>query len=296
VRQAALSPARKEYCERALAELQHHKAMIVDCMRNGCQAEAQYGDRTCLPFLIEAQNARTPNLNLLYLDSMFALGEHIQGGGKGPIHQRALVRAHQPDNTTYHHFAVDIFQEHGSASLIAIDTVNQSALSLSTWAMLNERRGQVVVKSLLVTETQNSGVDCIIFGLSHAKKMADEAPRFVGWHRLQLAGKAITEGEKNIACGFDIYVHGHEMLPLAFSKHVQSSTVLRKIIAKRSDAEQPVNKAGQTLAQRFESKTVTRRADDRALTYSASIEFKRQLFIDQAIHYFEATLKQSALG
>ncbi|WP_429289538.1 YopJ family acetyltransferase [Paraburkholderia sp. CI3] len=291
----ALDPEELRRCESAIADLKNHKKNVEDATANGYQPDESDGDMKCLPLLVEAQNALNPGLKLLYFDSPDHLAEHVDGRTEDVFHQRAVIRAHFPRETV-HHFVVDIYKENGKVSLIAVDTVELALFTLVHCRFIS-KSNHTNKSSLFVTESQNSPSDCTIFSLSHGKKMADHANRFVDWHRLQLSGRPIAEGAtKKDKLGLDVFEHGCEILPLSFSKHMQSRKRLKEITAKRSDANRPVNKLGKTLKERFESNVVTRK--DRSFkerTYSGSIEAKRLLFIKQAIDYFESRIAAGVL-
>jgi hypothetical protein len=85
-----------------------------------------------------------------------------------------------------------------------------------------------------------------------------------------------------------------------FMKHAQSRADVRSYIAARGqDAQQPVNKQGQTLLERHDAHRVVRRPvppppgfaavnDGTPQIYSASIELKRISFLDKAIRHAAA--------
>jgi hypothetical protein len=85
--------------------------------------------------------------------------------------------------------------------------------------------------------------------------------------------------------------NGRALMPLAFMKHAQSSTVLEDWQAEHSTvhADEPVNKKGQSLIGRCGAHLVDRYSESAKKKgprcHSVSIEKKRVTFLNRAIEY-----------
>lgn len=278
-------------------------------------------DAAILPALVMTENARTPALNL-----------HLVSPTDGPtvggtVNQLPLLARHRvmfslpPEHR--HYITADVRRSRGKTSVIAIEPLSPERGGYKDyWAkhyvpFLKSQFGDDVSVTVLTLDTQISGSDCRIYGLSHASKMADNAALFDALHRQNVSGVPLKtslgeEAKQYVEDGNIRVVDGMGVLPSDFVKHAQSEETLDAWAHANPPAysDATVNKAGQTLTERYEANATTRfRFPQRVLharmqgenpevkstKTSTSIELKRLTYIDRAMAYFsQAPAKLSA--
>ena len=176
--------------------------------------------------------------------------------------------------------------------------------------------------AVLSLDLQKSPGDCAIFGLSAASKMADEESLFKDLHAKNLAGtlaslappkpEASSETDEIVPADTaenDVVLFAHrrvsvldarQLLPASFQKHIQSeSSAKHWAAAPDNSLEQQVNKQGDTLSSRREKYLVQRHAliedahplaknKQKPITFNASIEQKRLVYLQRAIDHLES--------
>ena len=257
--------------------LANYRQRAAEYLAHGYQADFRVSteDIAHLPLLIESENARKPDMGLVYCrddNTLHDILTDLQSDAARGVtrHARLIYRALVGG---HHHFYVDVLALPGKPlSLIEMEPVDQplvvkSDLSekLTRWEI--DHRAHTVLPRV-----QKSDNDCIIFSLSLASKAFAHKEHLLGMHMHQLAGH------------FNEVAAGRE-LPVAFYKHVQSSSQLKQGVRRRRELiTLAVNKRGQTLHKRFLANLAKNQAGQ---IYNISIELKRLAIIDRAIRHFE---------
>ena len=281
-------------------------------------------DTAILPALVTAENARTHNLNL-----------HLVSGSDGPTlgatvdklpyleRHRVMFPLPPAPPMESHYLTADIRRYRGKTSIVIVEPLSPERGKYDAyWAehympFLKEQFGQEASIAVLALDTQISGSDCKIFGLSHASKMAENPALFDSLHRQNLSGTPLktslgATAKTYVADGNIRLVDGTAILPASFVKHSQSKNSLNNWMQANPPAyaNAAVNKADQTLTQRYDEHATTRfkypqrvhyalsqgqNVPVKSATTSTSIEEKRMTYIDRAMAYFsQATEAESA--
>lgn len=234
-----------------------------------------------LPALIDAENARTPGLNLHYCRSREHLVSHLCNIARDtdrdtPYRGRVVLLV---DDAWLHHAVADISHQPGQAvSMIALDSNMVSAdfaESIETAMQVAGVPCRCFADGAVVQKSTN---DCVIFSLSFALKMHDHQAYFDRFHAQLLADPTFQWNARRDA------------LPAGFYKHSHSRVTLKVATENNPPLENAiVNKRGETLVQRQarfigEFSAGSFRG---VKSYSNSIEHKRISFIDRALSHFE---------
>lgn len=271
-----------------------------------------------LPAIVAAENARTPNLNLTLLSPNEDFASWLKA--KRPANARVIFP--MPGNEA-HYVAADVRRNGGKTSVIVIEPLSlkdatqdlqdstRQKYERQSLPLLKKTLKSDVTLSVLAVDTQKSTNDCGIFALSAASKLADNAPMLDALHEQNLGKKPIKtalgqDAELLAGKGKVRVLDGKGVLPPAFVKHSQSRTTLKDWLKANPAAHgyASVNKAEQSLMERFDSHVTTRydkpvhtrfmqdnlpemEVQIKNLTFSASIEKKRLVYLDRAIAYLK---------
>lgn len=257
-------------------------------------------DNLLLPLLLEAQNARTEGLDAKLL-AHDQLVRHVKKNRKKESSSIGIFDFDPlGPHGSGHHCAFHISTSSSRPPHITfVESMRldvQDPSEALNPAELNElpKGSRIVPVNLGVL----NAMDCVIYSLSTAKKIADHGDLVNDlWKKSGVARESL---------GVRIHhpIDGTRELPLLFFKHSQSKGTLDMLAQvgqatgrhdAHNDQVNKVNKPepGQTLFQKWDAHRVDRPKPDNPQeisTYSASIEPKRRLLVDQAIdHYLQPT-------
>lgn len=236
----------------------------------------------------------------------------------GKVNQLPFLERHRvmfslpPENR--HYLTADVRRSRGKTSVIMIEPLGLERGGYKQYweqnylPFLKSQFGDDVSVTVLTLDTQISGSDCRIYGLSHASKMADNPALFDALHRQNISGAPLKtslggEAKTYLEDGNVRVVDGMGVLPSDFVKHAQSDKTLDAWMDANPSAyaNASVNKVGQTLTERYDAHATTRVQTPQRLEYarmqghnppikstktSTSIEEKRLTYIDRAMAYF----------
>ena len=280
------------------------------------------------PHVAAMENFRHPTLKMAHFDNLSSFVDCLKESidSNSPLPSRVLVRTGDNENVTHHQLAIDIVNEDGKLSLIAIEPANiwqrgvqQGMKRLN--AELSRLEHRPYIWSYLATNLQNSENDCTPIGFSFCKKMADEEEFMRDLHRKQLTGKTLRPSTEDATfkeiekTAVPSPQHLHEVIaktdifPISFLKHAQSpSKVDSYLKARPENSEVKVNKAhadkpAQTLKERVVSyvskegrvKPGKNGHGEKILNYSLSAEVKRETTIIDTLQFFK-NLRESLQG
>ena len=277
-------------------------------------------DAAILPALVMSENARRPDLNLHLVSSTDGPAVANKVSQLPFLSRQRIMFSLPPENR---HITADVRRSRGKTSIIAIDPLSPERGGYKDhWQtkylpFLKSQFGDDVAVTVLTLDTQMSGSDSRIYGLTHASKMADNAIMFDALHRQNMSGAPLRtslggEAKQYLADGNIRLVDGTGVLPADFVKHAQSKQALGAWMQANPSAyaNASVNKAGQTLATRHDANATTRFQSPQQVVHarmqgqnpavnstkmSTSIERKRLAYIDRAMAYFsEAPAEVSA--
>jgi hypothetical protein len=268
-------------------------------------------DAAILPALVMSENARRPDLNLHLVSPTdgFAVANKVN---QLPFLTRQRVMFSLPPENR--HITADVRRSRGKTSIIAIDPLSperggyKDHWQANYLPFLKSQFGEDVTVTVLTLDTQISGSDSRIYGLSHASKMADNVAMFDALHRQNVSGAPLKtslggEAKQYLADGNIRLVDGTSVLPADFVKHAQSEQTIDAWMRANPSAyaNASVNKAGQTLKERHDANATTRFQSPQQVHHarmqgknpavnstkmSTSIERKRLAYIDRAMAYF----------
>ncbi len=291
----------------AMKQLKQHFATLLTENWSPSYLEANY-DTAMLPLLVAAENKRSPDLNLTLLAPHENLGDWLKNWQEQPDSSSARVMFELPDLTYSHYVTADIKRdEDGNVSVLVADPVGYNAPTKAAYvnvlprfeAQLNNAavKGKVALTAMFI-DTQKSEKGCHIFALSSASKFADDTKFFDALHEQNLAGKQFMTAKGQIAPtlagkGNVKFIDGSNVMPVSFVKHSQSKTMLDRWLAHNppASAQASVNKAGQTLMERYAShqtqryQRATPTMPGKALRVGTSLEAKRLTYMDRAMDY-----------
>lgn len=188
-----------------------------------------------------------------------------------------------------HFSAFEFFKKDEKLSVIGIEPATIQGYGSS---LLAKRASYAVRRdfpsssfAFIEADLQRSNGDCGMFSLFLVKKMLKEEDKMQALHEKNLAG----ELKENY--GIVYKTTANAFLPPSFMKHAQSPKRLEYYLNDNLDARvQPVNKKGETLISRQNRHIVTVQDDDKKITYSNSIEVKRQIEIEKMFDSIERQL------
>jgi hypothetical protein len=304
-----------------LTELREARAYFAGLLGKREQTDSSIdGERTqkLINPILHAENARSPGLNAVECTGEEKMGEVLKqwsnAGGPG---QEGHIRFHLGVVFDMHRIAVDAYRHpEGGFTLVAVDSMNFAAAVNKLGAL--EKKHPGLIKGTMVLPTPNlaHGEGCRIFGIHTLNAMHDFQPYVQGLHR-QIFAKAqgkpapVLSGPKWKRAGGNTHILVNRndslgLLPAKFFKHMQvmkpkagESRTLLDEAEDRNPAlkDQPVNKKGQTLRERFASQNPSvphgefSRADR-----TASLDKKRLVLIDRAIAHYEELIKAGKTG
>jgi hypothetical protein len=273
------------------------------------QTKREDGDAT-IPLInpiLRSENARTPGLNAIGCPNGERMAEILSDISRSSQGHEGHVRFHLGVEGDTHRVAVDAFQhKEGGFTLICVDSVIDHLLSVHLAELRNKHSD--VIKGVMHIPTDNLAHNegCVIFAVHTLNAMHDYQPHFLNLHREiyaaaqgrpapQLAAPRWEQEDGTHVPRKDLDSLG--LLPGKFFKHMQvtkpgegeTRTLLDEAEAKNPELkDQPVNKKGQTLRQRFESfNTQVPPAPHSRADRTASLDQKRVVLIDRAIAHYE---------
>jgi hypothetical protein len=299
-----------------LTELREARAHFAGLLEKRAQTDSSLDDERTQKLInpiLNAENARNPGLNAVGCDSEEKMGEALKqwsnAGGPG---QEGHIRFHLGVVFDMHRIAVDAYRHPGGGfTLVAVDSMNFAAAVNKLGTL--EKKHPGLIKGTMVIPTPNlaHGEGCRIFGVHALNALHDFQPHVRELHR-QIYAKAQGKPApalagpmwKRTGGNTHILVNRNDalgLLPGKFFKHIQvmkpkpgESRTLLDEAEDRNPAfkDQPVNKKGQTLRERFASQnpSVPHEEFPRA-DRTASIDRKRLVLIDRAIAHYEGLIK-----
>jgi hypothetical protein len=294
-----------------LADLREARSYFAGLRAKGEQTAGSDGTRTqtLINPILRSENARTPGLNAAGCASEEKLGEALRelskAGGRG---REGHVRFHLGLDDDRHRMAVDAFQHReGGFTLVAVDSLREPVAAHKMAAL--ERMHPDLIKGVLVIPTPNQAHSegCRIFAVHTLNALHDFQPHIQGLHR-QLYGKGMGKPAPGLSGAEWKRMSGNThvlddkkgafgILPGKFFKHMQvknpkagkTRTLLDDAEAKNPALKnEPVNKKGQTLRERFASQNPAKDpADFSRADRTASLDNKRLVLIDRAIAHYE---------
>lgn len=259
--------------------------------------------------ILNTENARNPGLNAVgfqneekMVEFLRVLSSPIRDGQEGHI------RCHVGMSRDSHRIAVDAFKhQEGGFTLVAVD----SAWILEVRERLQalERKHPDIIKGNLIVPTLNQlhSEGCRIFAVHSLNALHDFQPYIQSLHRQiydHFRGKSAPrplgsgwERGKGNTISLGSALAAFKVLPPKFFKHMQvkrpkpGQAYTEHDVAESYNPalkDQPVNKKGQTLRERFASQNPDKDpADFSRADRTASLDDKRLVLIDRAIAHYE---------
>ena len=273
-----------------LSEIHQHLTTLKQQNRSTNELEALYDDHL-LNTIIKAENLRHPHAPLIYLEDGLAKIAELDFD----LTPLALINLENIDHTV----VADLRRVDGQKSVIIFDALHhQSDFVQYADDDLSSIPGDIKV-SVFCLDQQKSSYGCKIFSLSIASKLAD-IPDFMHLlHRAHVQQDAMAlakcagANKVHTTDNIDVYDFPSTVPPILL-KHTQSRSSLTR--ASVEQLSQAINKQGQTLQQRQQHKLVRRteiravktaRAMTHSITFSASIEDKRIVYVERARQYMQ---------
>jgi hypothetical protein len=260
--------------------------------------------------ILRSENARNPGLNAIgvtnktrMVDILKIISEQNQG-------EQGHVRFHLGLEKDTHRVAVDAFQHReGGFTLICVNSVNDTLLARE----LGELRikNPKLISGIMSIPTQNQvhSEGCRVFAVHALNGMHDYQPYFQGLHQKiydKTQGQRVPElaeprfGRDKGTFMLKDETETYGLLPGKFFKHIQVKPpyeseipgVMRTFLDDAEDMnpalkDQPVNKKGRTLRQRYESlNTQVPPAPHSRSDRTSSIDEKRLEFLKRAIAHY----------
>jgi hypothetical protein len=300
-----------------LRELREAKTYFAKVMREGRQTVKSDSavSRKLINPILRSENARTPGLNAMACRNEEELGKALRklSSESGPG-EEGHVRFHLGVPKDIHRVAVDAFRHRdGGFTLVAVDSMRVPTFTTESINQLSLRHPDII-KGAIVIPTQNLMHEegCVIFAVHHLNALHDyqpyvqdlhreiydkgrglPAPRFSGseWYKARIGNTYVLANE------FEAF----GVLPGKFFKHMQPGRIgprrLFDVAEDRNPAlkDQPVNKKGQTLRQRFASQNPgTDFENFSRVDKTLTLDKKRVALIDRAIERYEGLAAQAA--
>lgn len=238
-------------------------------------------DQKFMSELLHLANDKKNGLNAHYCNSPLEMVEKIKELLKDNKHSSRFVVNMGEDGI--HFSAFEFFKKNENISIIGIEPATTQGMGSSLLAF----RALTAVKrefpdaafAFVETDMQRSSGDCGIFSLFLVKKMFKEAPFMRSLHEKNISGELKT------SCGILEKDIANKLIPPSFMKHTQSPSRLEAYLRDNDYArELSVNKKGETLKERQSRNIVTIENNEKNITYSNSIEIKRQKEIERLLN------------
>ncbi|HEX7636555.1 MAG TPA: YopJ family acetyltransferase [Noviherbaspirillum sp.] len=233
-----------------------------------------------LPLIVEMENARNPGLNLCCFKSLEECIKELKEIKEK--HQSGNYRIIYPPYKfeSDHHMMLDVKLDPDPLKPMSIVLFEPSFVVDIGEAVKDLRENLDNPRiSTVVTGTQYSDTDCVMFALNHALKSFKTYSEF--------AGKIHENNENRV-------IRKNQELPAVFFKHTHSSSKARagKDNSQgeiRVNSEKSKNPDAQTLTQRINAYRTTRfnKKTEKTDTYSTSIEGFRLQEIKRVADYLE---------
>lgn len=323
---------KREQLHNSLTEIQDHFSALRQHNTSPDNHELHF-DRAVLPILAAAESARTPGLGLKSFEDFPSFLAAIKSGALAegralfPLPGHAVHVVAADIKTIDGQLSLLVIEP------VTVTNESNNYMDLYSFTiapLLNHELPANAKAAVLSLDIQKSPGDCAIFSLSAASKITDEESLFQDLHEKNLAGTLATlappkpdsspERSEIVPAdtaedNFILLAHervsildARQMLPGSFQKHTQSESSAKYWAAAPDNSlEQTVNKQGDTLSTRREKYLVDRYAliDDaedetsnkqKPVTFSASIEDKRLVYLQRAIAHLESAPDSEVAG
>ncbi|HLP41098.1 MAG TPA: YopJ family acetyltransferase [Fibrobacteria bacterium] len=300
-----------------LKELREAKTYFAKVMREGRQTVASDSEvsRKVITPILHSENARTPGLNAVACGNEEELGKVLRklSSESGPG-KEGHVRFHLGVCDDIHRVAVDAFRHSdGGFTLVVVDSMRLPTFTTDALKQLSLRHPDLI-KGTIVIPTPNLVHDegCRIFAVQHLSALHDYQPYVQDLHREihdkgrglpapRLSGTEWYKEKRGNAYVLANELDAFGVLPGKFFKHMQPGRIgpsrLFNLAEDRNPAlkDQPVNKKGQILRQRFASqKPGTNFENFARVDKTLTLDKKRVALIDRAIEQYEGLAAQAA--
>ena len=299
-----------------LADLRKARAHFAGLFTNGEQTKNTVwnsdGSRTnkLIKPILNSENARHPGLNAVgfsndekMVDFLRIFSSPIREGQEGH------VRCHVGFCMDEHRIAVDAFKHReGGFTLVAVDS-GRDSIVMDRLPELGKKYPDLIKGTLIIpTPNQVHNEGCRVFTVHTLNALHDYQPHIQDLHRQvydlgrgrpapRLSDPAKWKQEGGNTLSLEKMMDAFTVLPGKFFKHMQvmkpkagqTHTVL-DVAEDRNPAlkDQPVNKKGQTLRERFAGQNPEKAPEDFSRAdRTASLDRKRLVLIDRAIAHYE---------
>ncbi len=299
-----------------MKQIKQHYSTLLAQNWSPDRMDSRY-DSAMFPLLLAAEKRRSPDLNLNFLEH--GLGDWLSKGNPSKSRPRERLMFVVPGFSA-HLVAADVMRDKksGNISVLIVEPLGFKGKTKNIYEKealpnLHKLVGHPYLKgkvtlAVLALDTMKSDIGCQIFGLSATSKMAKESRLFEKLHEQNMSGQIKTSkgGDATVLASRDRVkiVDGKGVLPISLFKHSQSKTTLQEFLIENPSAygNALVNKSGQSLMERYETKNTTRYRNPAKLYYArmahlnpkietlrigTSIESKRITYIDRAIEYLK---------
>lgn len=266
--------------------------------------------------ILRSENERNPGLNAIAVRHQNRMVDILKIIARGGQDEEGHVRFHLGLENDTHRVAVDAYKHReGGFTLITVDSVDDVLLADELGNL--RKRNPKLIKGIMSIPTHNQvhNEGCRVFAMHALNGMHDYQPYFQNLHRKiydKERGRPAPElAEPRFERSNGVYMLESEfdaygLLPGKFFKHMQVKPPYEgeRPGEKRTyldDAEdknpalrdQPVNKKGQTLRERYASLNpgVPSEAYSRA-DRTSSIDEKRLVFLDRAVVHYDSLAGQ----
>jgi hypothetical protein len=222
------------------------------------------------------------------------------------------IRFHLGVDLDSHRMAVDAFKHRdGGFTLISVDSTLNHMFAFDL-ARLQEQHSDFIKGTMYFpTHNQVHNEGCRIFAVHTLNAMHDYQPYFLNLHREIYAASRGRPASQLASPRWESWDGTHVLeneldnfsfLPAKFFKHMQVKTPkqgeTRTLLDEAEEMnhalkEQPVNKKGQTLRQRYESLNPSKRPEEFSRAdRTSSVDMKRLVLFDRAIAYYEGLAQE----
>jgi hypothetical protein len=298
-----------------LAELRKAKTHFEGLLAKGQQTKNSFlnrdGNKTnkLIPPILNSENARHPGLNAVSFSHDGKMVDFLRTlSSPGREGQEGHVRCHVGFNGDVHRIAIDAFKHReGGFTLVAVES-GRDRIVHDALPELAKRHSDLLKGALLLpTPNQVHNEGCRVFSVHTLNAFHDYQPYIENLHRKiydlgrgrpapgLMGPEWHREGGNTLvlADSRDVF----EVLPGKFFKHMQvmkpkpghTGTML-DVAESRNPAlkDEPVNKKGQTLRERFASQNPAKAPEEFSRAdRTASLDRKRLVLIDRAIAHYE---------
>ncbi|HLP40766.1 MAG TPA: YopJ family acetyltransferase [Fibrobacteria bacterium] len=314
-------PPIKELVNKLNAETRPHKDVIFELrtakgyfatkLERSKQTEIKDREKTndLITPILNSENARNPGLNAVACTDKNEMMTVLRDASNLTQGQEGHIRFLFGD---VHKLAVDAFKHRdGGFTLISVDSLPHRQIG-TEFGTLQKMNPDLIKGNLhLPTFNQVHNEGCHIFAVHTLNALHDYQPYIQNLHK-QIHDAAKGWPAPNLTDprwekSEDTYIREPKegalgVLPGKFFKHIQVQKPLEKRTVLDTAEEmnpafkdQPVNKKGQTLRQRFESLNPSKRPEEFSrFDRTSSVDKKRLVLIDRAIAYYLGRAREDA--